>query len=753
MRSTLFFVVVLMSFGLTACMKKKTIGTPGLRADIITNPLTPTAECPNGLIATVKAYSPSATLPKQYPLGSDIYFEIQASGCSNGVKVLETNAIIGSPKTPSTTYAKVTPTSVGVGQQATFFLQVLDASGSNVVRTFRFDSDMYNVLAAATPSCEVTPSVIYHSRNRTGGATFRVTSSVDGSLTEIAGPDRAYILGNMPTLPIALQANKVSQDIPLNFQSSSGVISFKVVPSSSGSTPVTCSSTINYSACGNSIWGDFDGDGETDWLNRDCGTGNFLVSSSANNYSSLYFGSLPTSESYDQIIAGKVSGVAFENILLIKQQNVNNVLNAVFKVGISNGQAFSFVSCTVQDPTNILNDISVNDRENATELVGTKGGIRFKRTLTVSASGCAIGAPIQQASTVAISASPNPVAYNGVSILSWEATNIQGHNCSVQKCTGSNFANCGAVTNQQNIPTVSGAIITRRFVSDSITEAVKYKVACTNSISKEVVVTNQTGTGPTFNVRPGLNYAYLGSPAFVRPNYADGGSVASQAVSNLYFDWSVSNASSCSLRSTPQGGTAVSSANLSNVVTNWKAQLKDSAAYVLTCSLSGGSQTYSSTLQVNMGGSPIISNGAKSVAFPTSELNTWTATRPLIIGAAANRGKIKIYKVVVMKNVVAFDPFSAAVSSLVNASFQVSGCENAVLAPGSQCTINIKYKPAAANANDNNNNIVVVYKRFNGDIEMSGASTIVSNYEADNIAVASGTGRAPICGKGNTNCH
>jgi hypothetical protein len=106
-----------------------------------------------------------------------------------------------------------------------------------------------------------------------------------------------------------------------------------------------------------------------------------------------------------------------------------------------------------------------------------------------------------------------------------------------------------------------------------------------------------------------------------------------------------------------------------------------------------------------------------------------------------------------MSNVVNFDPFAVAVSANVSPSFTATGCENAVQVPGATpCTVNIAYKAGAFNSSANGK-VVVVYKRFNGDVEMAGSSTIVSGYEADFITTVAGSTRAQVCDAKGRNCH
>jgi hypothetical protein len=736
-------------------MKKQKISTGGLQSTI-TNPLTPTNECPSGLNVVVEALS--SAYPKSFPIGTPINLRVQATGCTNGVRVIDNGALLGVGGASNVTYVTKQPVVVGLNQTSNVQIAVLDAAGATV-RTFNFSSDPYNIaqIQVPTASCQLSPGTTY--RSSQGGSAlsslpFKVTSSVAGRLTNITSPDTSYILGNVPyssTNPLALEANKESDFIYLNVKSQSGVVRFEVTPTGS-STPVSCDATIVVSSCGNAVFGDFDGDSYRDWLNRDCRTGNFLVQSSGQGYGTVLFGSLPVNENYAQMVVGKVLNGAYDNLLLVGQQTVNNVTSPVFKVGVSTGQAFNFIACTLPSASDnfVLNDVSVDNASNVTKIIGIKDGIRYERALTVSATGCQVGAATQQASSIFISASPNPVRYNESTVVYWGATNIQNYTCSVQKCTGSDLNTCAAVAGHQNIPTVSGSIVSRLFVSDALTSQARYKVVCTNGLNQSADVTIQSGTGPFFGVRSVSNGAYLVSPAFIRPGYTDGSNYGGQTASTVYLDWNVSGAGACSLVKTPVGGSATTTSSLASVASNYGIQVSDSTAITLSCQ---GSASYSSTLNLNVGGSPMISGGATSLSFPSSAPNATTAAKSLLIGAVPKRGKIKIYKVVVMSNVVNFDPFAVAVSANVSPSFTATGCENAVQVPGATpCTVNIAYKAGAFNSSANGK-VVVVYKRFNGDVEMAGSSTIVSGYEADFITTVAGSTRAQVCDAKGRNCH
>ena len=752
MRLGIMSTLVLVLITSTACMKKKKISTGGLQSTI-TNPLTPTNECPSGLNVVVEALS--SAYPKSFPIGTPINLRVQATGCINGVRVIDNGALLGVGGASNVTYVTKQPVVVGLNQTSNVQIAVLDAAGATV-RSFNFSSDPYNIaqIQVPTASCQLSPGTTYRS-SQSGSALsslqFKVTSSVAGRLTNITSPDTSYILGNVPyssTNPLALEANKESDFIYLNVKSQSGVVRFEVTPTGS-STPVSCDATIVVSSCGNAVFGDFDGDSYRDWLNRDCRTGNFLVQSSGQGYGTVLFGALPITENYAQMVVGKVLNGAYDNLLLVGQQTVNNVTSPVFKVGLSTGQAFNFLACTLQSAADnfILTDITVDDLSNVTKIIGIKDGMRYERSLTVSASGCAVGSASQQTSRVFISASPNPVRYNESSVISWGATNIQNNSCSVQKCTGTDFSSCAPVANQQNIGTVSGSIVTRYFQSDALTAATRYKAVCTNSLNQVADVGIQTGTGPFFGVKSVQNSSYLPIPALIRPDYPVGSSLeGNRKVSNLYFDWNVPGASNCSFAVDRTGS---NQGNLGGSVTNYGIQIDGSIRATLSCS---SPVSYSSTLNINLGGSPKISGGATSLSFPNSNPNATTGVKALLIGAEPGREKIKVYKVVVMPNVVSFDPFSVAVSPQISGSFTASGCENAVLNPGgSPCTVNIAYKAGAAQSSANGK-VVVVYKRFNGDIEIAGASTIVTGYEADSISTVAGSTRALVCDQKGKNC-
>lgn len=182
------------------------------------------------------------------------------------------------------------------------------------------------------------------------------------------------------------------------------------------------------------------------------------------------------------------------------------------------------------------------------------------------------GAPLP---TVTISATPNPVAWNNSTTLSWTSANSTGCNASWTSST--------AVTGSQ--------------VVGPITSATTYTISCGGvggNNSAAVLVSVSGGPAPTVNLTSYGN--------------ADGSTTLS---------WSSSNASSCSASWTTSN--SISGSQIVGPTV--------STTYTITCSGSGGSTT-SAPVTVNVLGPPSVSLKASSTSITSGSSTTlsWSSS-------------------------------------------------------------------------------------------------------------------------------
>lgn len=743
MRATLFITAVLISFSLTACMKKKKISTAGLYSNV-QDPSQPTPECPNGADFIIEAVG---KIPPVFDTGTPVTFKIDGgTNCKYGYKITAGPGMGTSFR--RYTYASSQYTAAFQGRRELFTIAILGAD-RQPVRDFEFESEPFEVKLAAPPSCTVNPAQAY--LNSDGRLRLGLSVAQAGSLETITSSEQGYLMA-IPSLPRNnLTANQTIWDLNIYTQKKSGTITFGIKDSARNLTG-SCSVNVINSDCDRYLSGDFLGEGGSSVfplysgsyyrslqsLHLDCDSKAMIVTGGENG--TTFFGTL-TGGDPRQLIAAQIDSDAYTDLLVVREA----AGKAVFQVNKSTGSAFTQITCsgdwTPPAGASLPLSFELKGTAGSQKIVGRQNNKLYEAALSLNGGACAVAAVAESAANMSIAAFPEVVDYNQPVNITWSAQNVDGYTCKLEKCDGTDCSDGKRTSLEQNL--TGNQIVQRTFQVANMLKETIFQSSCVratpaNTISQQVRVGIRSGSGPSLLVRLSTDTSQAGVTYFA-PNYPALSSFAASKPTPVYLSWNFPNssASSCSLLIEEAGKDAKTEAVVSYVQSSAR-EISGPASFKVTC----GSEVVG-PIRIKMLGSPVIQSGTVGeLDFKNKEPNA-SEERILKVQANSVGEKIKIDKLRIVK----VDKYE----DLSPANFTVTGCEQKVLIPGETCDAKVKFT-AGTYSQAFNGYLAVEFKRYDdAGVELVGSSAYRPGFKEDRIAVVKGNTRAQICegqGKG-----
>ncbi|NBX92296.1 MAG: hypothetical protein EBQ85_03575 [Proteobacteria bacterium] len=706
----------------------------GLQSEV-TDPTTPTAECPSGAGFTIEAVG---AIPPVFDTGSTVNFRVDGgSSCKYGYKI----NVGGVDRSFSRViYIGKTYSQPAQGLTEIFSISILNAA-RQVVRTFQFESEPFDIRLAANPTCTIYPATAY--LNQQGSVRLTFTPAQAGRIDAISSPTENYfaspVADSLKTDLNTRYGSNLQAPFSLITKQESGVINFDIKDSQNRSG--RCSVNIVKSDCNRYLSGDFMGRSlvgspASQNLNINCDTKAIMVTPPQEG--AYYFGQLSGTEP-KLVIPGKIDGDAFVDLLVVREANDQ----ASFQVLKSDGQQFtqqlnctgSWAKLNASTPLPTTYELREFVSGSNAKIVGRQGGLNYEMDLTLSGSACAVSNPRTSSAAISIAAAPTNVDYNAKSVITWSAQNMSGYSCKLEQCAGTNCSGTNTVLEEG----IQGEQIVPRTKEVQITQTTNFKATCSKTgvdpLSNAVTVTMNAGTGPVLRVRTNQDVAY-NPVTFYEPNYADGTSLQYGYNHNdVYLSWNFPGSTGpCSLTQAPQGRDPQVVSNLATSATSFKRSVSGKNDFTLAC----GSE--SRTVNLMMGGAPVIQAGTQQTLNFANKEPGAVETRILKVQAWPWGGKIRIDRLRAV-NIVSGLNFTDSTQ------YSVTGCAGVVLEPGQTCDASVTFR-AGTYSTVYSGHLAVEYKRFNDQGQLvAGNSAVRSGFVVDRITSFAGNTRAQICQK------
>lgn len=730
--------VVLISAG---CMKKR-VSKFGNQS-MITDPSTPTPECPAGANFSIRPLAEGHLRDDEgylvFRTGSPVFFSISASGCSAGFEVVVNGAgrFFRNETTTAITFS--TPSSVPIN--ANFVINILrdTPTGKQVARDFQIQSSSdhpFKVVSSPEPMCDVWPNPVYLNERKV--AKLDWTPAVAGKLksitavtdTEVAEAERLTLGVVYPAIPAA--GLSVSPNTPKKFEISTngkaGLIKFEYeapnnsnVVNSARSTGA-CTVEVIAGGCGGSYRGNFLGlsDRSKQNIQLSCPQNEIWFTDADGTQSRLASFNFNQNPIKRTLIGQLIQADPREGLLLYKQaagvgkfyralvqdlgdgsytfgQQLNQECGGAWTLpaGATNGlpESFMLIRATATEKAKI----------SALQVIGGQSYL-YEADLNIALdnSSCVVENLRQTEKTVKIAADSNLVNFNSTTTVRWEATlNDTGYSCSVStKLVSAEDAAYQAVSGHSN-RNGQNRYSNQSFQTVPIDDDRIYRLICEKSGAtslEQTVIVNVNPNSVPLQIRTSSG---TGTPPtrYVNPNLAPGAYVSELTATPVYVRYNVpSGTSSCRVSTEPAGGTATS------VSVSGQGELNPSidrtTSFRLSCD-QGLSTPISRN--VSMGGLPDVKPGTfNTISIPAADPNTST-DRDIVVQASRNRTKIKI------KN--------ATISNVSGSNWTVdTACDGQELnADGSnECVVGVRYT-AGGHSTSAVAKLVITYQRYNAD--------------------------------------
>jgi len=746
MRLGKFIFIITALTTMTSCMKKSRIGSRDTQSTI-TDPSTPTAECPNGVVLTAEPLSVTGGVPVFYTY-SPVTFKIVASGCKYGYVLNGTT----SRNFSRTIYTNKTYTTAQTEDIETFSVSIRDAAG-NAVREFEVESDPFRIETMVQPQCDLEPAQAFV--DGSGIVRVKFTPSESGKLLSIAPQANQTVAisstspGPLPSAGRDVVANR-SYDYILTTNGGSGLIDFKyrknlaagvTAPSNLDQITGTCSVEVIPSLCNAGVQADFLGNGGSQDLRIVCDTRTIQVTPVSGGAVNV-FATLSNISNIRQLIPGNINGDSKADLLIFKKNVAND--EATFHLGIT--QSSNTFNSKINDacatkwkidgkslPEQFHFEPKGTGPAKIWALIGADQAslVRYEATIQANSDGsCNLSSPTASSASVSISASKSTISHGESVVITWGAVNVAGATCSLKKKLSSELdASYQSVSGEENKNAGGAQVVSHPVDSGAITASTDYQASCEGGgISKKEKVTIQVDDASfPLQVREStLN----GSPSisFFNPEIAADKNIGHFSGKNLFLTWNrPAGASSCRLHRLPVGGTETS--ETISRESNGPRTVKVDRTTTFSVRCSGVDDV---SKMIVMGGAPDIKPGtAVQASWANVAPNAAQAAKPLIMSASGRGAKIKVISVSIG------NPAGSG-------SFSVNdGCNNQDLNPvgSSECTVSVTYT-SGAQGTSAYGWLKVKYKRYNDRGEL-----LPEEYE-NLLHYVSGTVQRPAGGGG-----
>lgn len=719
MRLGYFIFITAALITMTSCMKKSKIRSIQNQSNI-SDPSTPTAECPNGVVLSAEPLSVTGGVPVFYTY-SPVTFKIVATGCKYGYQLNGTT----SRNFSRTIYTNKQYTTAQTENVETFSVSIRDAAG-NAVREFEVESDPFRIDTMVQPQCELEPAQAFVD----GSGTVRVkfTPSESGKLLTIAPQANQAVTisqispGAPPTAGRDVVANR-SYDYILTTSGGSGVIDFKyrknlaagvTPPSNLDQITGTCSVEVIPSLCNAGVQADFLGNGGSQDLRIVCDTRTIQVTPVSGGAVNV-FATLANISNIRQLIPGNINGDSKADLLIFKKNAAND--EATFQLGIT--QANNTFNSKINEacatkwkidgkslPEQFHFEPKGTGPAKIWALIGADqaSAVRYQATIQANSDGsCNLSQPAVAGASISISADKSTISHGESVVITWGAVNVAGSTCSLKKKLSSEpDANYQVVAGEENKNAGGAQVVSHPVASGAITASTDFQASCfvAGGIDLKEKVTIQVDDA-SFPLKV-FESTLSGSPSisFFHPEIPEGKNIGDFTGKDLYLTWNrPAGASSCQLVRTPVVGNEVveSIARESNGPRTIKTDR--TTTFKIRCN---GVDDISKL--VVMGGAPQLKTGtATSASWANVEPNAAQTAKPLILTANGQGAKIKLISVAIGNQTGSAGSFS------VN-----EACNNVDLNPvaSSECAVNITYN-SGGRGTSRGGKLEVSYKRYN----------------------------------------